>query len=174
MEEVPHLNIDDLYETKQKNDSNRVQIYNKLLYRVHSKIKVTSRQRLQNEFCHFIMPEILVGYTNYNFEECLMYIINCLQDDGFLVKYIHPNLLIISWHHWIPKYVRDEVKKKTGKTIDKFGNEVKSNKSSSLLSSKKNVSFSDDSKQNKVNTTYTPSGKFVYGNDILKSIKDIL
>jgi hypothetical protein len=169
MEEVPHLNIDELYETKQKSDNNRVQIYNKLLYRVHNKIKLTSRQRLQNEFCHFIMPEILVGYTNYNFQECLMYIINCLQDDGFLVKYIHPNLLIISWHHWIPKYVRDEIKKKTGKSIDKFGNEIKSK-----LSSKKNVSFMDESKMEKVNTSFTPSGKFVYGNDILNSIRDVL
>jgi hypothetical protein len=173
MEEVPHLNIDELYETKQKSDCNRVQIYNKLLTRIHKKIKTASRQHIQNEFCYFVMPEILIGYTNYNLEECLMYIISCLKDDGFLVKYIHPRLLIISWHHWIPKYVRDEIKKKTGKIIDKFGNEIiKTTPNKPFDDINKNPSIT--SKQNKINTNYKPTGKFVYGNDLLKSIKDTL
>ena len=47
-----------------------------------------------------------------------------LQDNGFIIKYTHPNLLFISWNHWIPGYVRNEIKKKTGITVDGFGNRV--------------------------------------------------
>jgi hypothetical protein len=74
------------------------------------------------------MPEILVGFPNYNMAECLTYIIDKLEFDGFLCKYIHPNLLMISWNHWIPQYVRDEIKRKTGKLIDCYGNEEVKNK----------------------------------------------
>ena len=125
MNDIPHLNIDDLYEKKKEVDINRVKLYNKLLTKIHSKIKTSARQRVDNEFCHYVMPEILIGYPNYNFQECLMYILSNLQDDGFLTKYVHPNLILISWRHWVPQYVRDEIKKKTGKIIDKFGKEIK-------------------------------------------------
>ena len=66
MEEIPHLNIDELYEKKKEVDVNRVNIYNKLLLKIHGKIKTSSRQRVDNEFCHYVMPEILVGYPNYD------------------------------------------------------------------------------------------------------------
>jgi hypothetical protein len=35
-----------------------------------------------------------------------------LKTNGFNVRYIHPNLLFISWTHWIPGYIRTEFKKK--------------------------------------------------------------
>lgn len=169
MTENPHLNIDELYEEKQKKDINRTNIYNKLLSKIHSKIKISSRINSNNEFCHYIMPEVLVGYPNYNFQECLLYIIYCLEQDGFITKYVHPNLLLISWRHWVPQYVRDEIKRKTGKVIDKFGKEV-------IDSSKidKKVSFQENKKENKVNENYKSSGKFIYNNDILENIKNII
>ena len=126
MNNVPRLNIDELYETKQKSDLQKVNIFNKLLEKIHYRIKVASRQRKNNEFCYYVMPEVLIGYPNYDFQECLLYIISCLQSDGFLTKYIHPNLILISWRHIVPKYVRDEYKNKTGKVVDKFGNTVES------------------------------------------------
>jgi len=125
--ETPSLNIEELYETKQKIDMNRVKLYNNLLLRIHNRIKTTSRQREQNNFCSYLMPEILVGYPSYNLPECLTYIMERLENDGFLCKYIHPNLLMITWNHWIPEYVRDEIRKKTGKIIDCYGNEKKTN-----------------------------------------------
>tara|TARA_B100001093_G_scaffold493158_1_gene535030 strand:- start:472 stop:984 length:513 start_codon:yes stop_codon:yes gene_type:complete len=170
MTEIPHLNIDELYEKKKEVDTNRVMLYNKLLTKVHQKIKISSRQRYDNEFCYFVMPEILIGYPNYNFQECLLYILNQLQEDGFLTKYVHPNLILISWRHWIPQHVREEIKKKTGKTVDKFGNETQE-----TIKDKK-VSFKNTSSKidNNFNKTYKPSGKFIYGNDVLSTIKEIL
>jgi len=174
MEEIPHLNIDELYEKKKEVDVNRVNIYNKLLLKIHGKIKTSSRQRVDNEFCHYVMPEILVGYPNYNFQECLMYVLSNLQDDGFLTKYVHPNLILISWRHWVPQYVRDEIKKKTGKTIDKFGKEITD--TALKVEPEKKVRFSDKKQKTEqmFNKEYKPSGKFIYGKELLSTIRDTL
>ena len=174
MEDIPHINIDDLYETKQRIDIQRVNLYNKLITKIHSKIRTASRQRNSKAFCHFVMPEVLIGYPNYNFQECLFYVIQVLKEDGFLVRYVHPNLLLISWNHWVPNYVRDEIYKKTGKRVDKFGNEIedKSNKLEHTV--KKSVSFEDKNKSKNVNDKYTPTGKFIYSNDLLDTIRDVI
>lgn len=121
---VPRLNIEELYETKKKIDLNRLETYNKLLTKIHSKIKTASRQTIQTNFCSFVMPELLIGYPNYNFSECLNYIIDKLEVDHFLCKYIHPNLLLISWNHWVPSYVREQIKKNTGVAVDCYGNPI--------------------------------------------------
>jgi hypothetical protein len=134
--DVPRINIDDLYESKKKNNLTRLDIYNKLLIKIHTKIKTASRLRNNENFCSYIMPEVLIGYPNYNFEECLVFIIDKLQNDGFLTRYIHPNLLLISWNHWVPMYVRDEIKKKTGKQVTCYG-EIIDDKDKSI------VKFSD-------------------------------
>ena len=119
--DIPRINIDELYETKKKNNLTRVDIYNKLLIKIHNRIKLSSRIKTNENFCTYIMPEVLIGYPNYNVEECLVFIIDKLQTDGFLTRYIHPNLLMISWNHWVPSYVRDEIKKKTGKEVNCYG-----------------------------------------------------
>ena len=71
MSDIPHLNIDELYERKKETDTQRVNIYNKLLAKIHNKIKLSSRLRVEDEFCSYVMPEILIGYPNYNFQECI-------------------------------------------------------------------------------------------------------
>jgi Family of unknown function (DUF5759) len=121
MEEEPRINIDELYETKKKSDINRLSIYMKLLKRIHNQIKMTSRLRENNQICYFIMPEVLIGYSNYDLAECLSYVMDRLNNDGFSTRYVHPNLLMISWSHWVPTYVRDEIKKKTGMEVDQYG-----------------------------------------------------
>ena len=119
--DIPRINIDELYESKKKNNLTRIDIYNKLLLKIHNRIKISSRIKTNENFCTYIMPEVLIGYPNYNLEECLLFIIDKLQIDGFLTRYIHPNLLMISWNHWVPSYVRDEIKKKTGKEVNCYG-----------------------------------------------------
>ena len=119
--DIPRINIDELYETKKKNNLTRLDIYTKLLIKVHNRIKTASRVKNNENFCTYIMPEVLIGYPNYNLDECLVYIIDKLQIDGFLTRYVHPNLLMISWNHWVPSYVRDEIKKKTGKQVNCYG-----------------------------------------------------
>lgn len=174
MEETPHLDIDDLYESKQKIDINRVNLYNKLITKIHSKIRTASRQRNSKAFCHYVMPEVLIGYPNYNFEECLFYVIHVLKEDGFLVRYIHPNLILISWNHWVPNYVREEIYRKTGKKIDKYGNEIQDSKQSKHVGKSTIVNNDAKEKQNNLNNKYTPTGKFIYSKDILDTIREVI
>jgi hypothetical protein len=160
----PHLNIDELYETKRKSDLNRVAIYNKLLNKVHAKIKLASRQRDHTQFCSFVMPEVLLGYPNYNFAECLQFILDRLDHDGFSTRYVHPNLIFIGWSHWVPAYVREEIQKKTNKKVDSFGNSLEKKEK------EKNVVRFEKSETKPI-SNYKPSGMFVYDEEMLKSMK---
>ena len=120
---VEKINIDDLYEKKRHHDMGKLELFNKILNRIHVRIKTTSRQKLNEQFCWFIVPEIIIGVPKYDQSNCIAYLMDKLKDNGFDIKYIHPNTLLISWKDWIPSYVRNEIKSKTGVVIDERGNQ---------------------------------------------------
>lgn len=120
--EEDRLNIDDLYEKKQQQDLKQLAIFNKILNRIHSRIKDTARKTTQLKYIWFIVPEYLFGEPLYSQADCIGYVVHKLETNGFQTRYIHPNALYISWAHWVPFYVRDEYKRKTGITIDELGN----------------------------------------------------
>jgi hypothetical protein len=182
------LNMDDLYEKKRQYDLNKLALFNKILNRVHVRIKTTSRQKIEEQFCWFIVPEIILGVPKYDQAACIGYIIDKLKINGFQVKYIHPNTLFISWMHWVPSYVRSELKKKTGIEIDEYGVK-KINKETEpnfaikdpndyILNLKEFESNSniDSNKSNKKNYTpiksYKPSGNLIYDDDLINKIED--
>lgn len=186
-ENVSKINIDELYEKKQQHDMFTLGSYNKILARIHNKIRYTSRQYLDNNYCWYIIPEVLLGIPKYDNRECIAYVIDKLQENNFIVRYIHPNLVFISWNHWIPSYVRAELKKKTGIVVDGNGNKLNDNNSndnntSMLKNENDNIIFnlnksSKDNKEVKKNTnqykdinTYKPEGKLIYNDDLLKKL----
>lgn len=118
------LNLDDLYERKQQQDLNTLTLYNRILARIHTRIKTVSRQQTKDQFCWYIMPETIIGVPKYDYGACTAYVIDQLRENGFIVKYTHPNLLLISWATWCPSYVRNEIKKKTGIVIDGNGTRI--------------------------------------------------
>ena len=115
------LNIDELYERKQKYDLSKLELYNKLLNRIHVRIKTTAKQKKDEQFCWFIVPEVILGVPSYDQAGCIAYLLDKLKDNGFNVKYIHPNTLLIVWSHFVPSYIRSELKKKTGIVVDEYG-----------------------------------------------------
>ena len=106
------INLDDLYERKQQRDLNTLDTYNKILNRIHTRIKTVSRNQIHEQFCWYIVPEVMIGIPKFDHAACTAYLIEKLRDNGFVVRYTHPNLLFISWQHWVPGYVRNEIKKK--------------------------------------------------------------
>mgnify|MGYP003657152283 FL=1 len=148
------LNMDDLYESKQKKDISKLTIYKKMLQRIHIKIKTTCRTS-KDQLCWFVVPEFILGVPHYDQPSCIQYVISQLEENGFKLRYNHPNVLFISWGHWIPSYVRTEIKKKTGVEVDGYGNVVEKKKKESDINNLANIS------------TYKPSGKFIY-DDIFK------
>jgi len=135
------LNLDELYEKKREHDLRKLEVFNKILNRIHHKIKLTSRQKLDEQYCWFVVPETMIGIPKYDQGACIAYILDKLKTNGFVCRYLHPNVLFISWKHWIPSYVRTELKKKTGKNIDGFGNFVKEEPKQQPQSSTKSLLF---------------------------------
>lgn len=183
VEEVNKLNMDDLYETKHQSDLLKLKTYKMVLTRIHTRIKVTSRQNNSEQFCWFVIPEVILGAPKYDAPSCVVYVVNELKENGFNVKYTHPNLLFISWKHYIPGYVRTEFKKHTGKTIDGFGNEVKKgNKKEEntvgglLVNRGKRGSEPETAKKNnkeyKSINSYKPTGKLIYNNELIQKVQD--
>lgn len=118
------INIDDLYEKKRQYDLNKLALFNKILNRVHVKIKTTSRQNMNEHFCWFVVPEMIIGVPKYDQGACIAYIMDKLKENGFNIRYIHPNTLFISWLHWVPSYIRTELKNKTGIVINEYGEKM--------------------------------------------------
>jgi len=179
------LNIDELYEKKRQQDLNKLALFNKLLNRVHVRIKTVSRQKADNQACWFLVPETILGVPKYDQAACIAYLMDKLKTSGFNVRYIHPNLLFISWSHWVPSYIRTEFKKKTGIKINEYGQRVEEQEGEEgeqqngeeqdpngyLLKPGENKS----GKQKKEYTpikTYKPSGNLVYDDDILNKIEN--
>jgi|UniRef100_A0A6C0LFV6 hypothetical protein len=161
------LNMDDLYESKQKKDISKLTIYKKMLQRIHIKIKTTCRTS-KDQLCWFVVPEFILGVPHYDQPSCIQYVISQLEENGFKLRYNHPNVLFISWGHWIPSYVRTEIKKKTGVEVDGYGNVVEKKKKESDINNLANKKHTyGDKKDYKDISTYKPSGKFIY-DDIFK------
>ena len=177
------LNLDELYIKKQQQDLNILNNYNKILVRVHNKIKYVSKQLINDQCCWYIVPEMMIGIPKYNNNDCIAYIIDKLRENGFIVRYTHPNLLFISWKHWVPTYVRNEIKKKTGYNVNEYGNIIKqenniNNNNSNNNNSNNNNSLDININSNKDNNknnykdikSYKPSGSLIYNNNLLKKL----
>jgi hypothetical protein len=188
-ESVEKLNLDELYEQKKQEDLAKLYTFNRILTRVHEKIKVAARQKNSQQFCWYLVPEMLVGVPNYDKNACITYIISKLEENDFVVRYTHPNLLFISWKHYVPNYVRTEIKKKTGTVIDKFGNYVSEadaesspaadgNDMNMMMYNNKGAAAAAAAAAKKPAgdfkpiTSYKPTGNLIYNQDLFKKIED--
>lgn len=177
------INIDTLYEKKQQSDINKLTLFNKILNRVHVRIKTTSNQKINDQCCWYVIPEIIIGVPKYDQAGCIAYVMDKLKDNGFSVRYIHPNAVFISWAHWVPSYVRAELKKKTGIVVDERGNVVeetndnnandgdgKSGLNDGIFRKEKEEDKTGKKKQYASISQYKPSGNLIYTQDILDKI----
>lgn len=169
-ENVGKINIDDLYEKRQKRDLKQVSIFNKILNRVHHRINLTARNKKNEQHIWFVVPEYIFGEPVYDKAECIAYIVSKLELNKFHIRYIHPNTLFVSWANWIPSYVRTEFKKKTGMVLDERGqvvdktaleNEmVEDNHDSKLLNMRGNNGSNGQGPAKPGQKEYTPIGKY--------------
>ena len=134
------LNIDELYEKKRQHDLTQLALFNKVLNRIHVRIKTVSRQRKDEQFCWYVVPEVIIGVPKYDQSACIAYLIDKLKTNGFNVRYTHPNALFISWLHWVPSYVRTELKNKTGLVINEYGEKIDEDSEESNNNKRKRVS----------------------------------
>ena len=179
-EENQRVNLDDLYERKKQQDLNTLSVYNKILNRIHNKIKTLARQHTSHQYCWYLVPEMMIGVPKYDHGACIAFCIDKLKENGFMVRYTHPNLLLISWQHWIPSYVRNEIKKKTGMNVDGYGNKIEKNQESSeekieedpnkLMFQNNKISIKPQQNFKDI-TSYKPTGNLIYNEELLKKIE---
>lgn len=171
------LNIDELYEKKRQSDLSKLELYKKILNRIHVRIKTTARQNIHEKFCWFVVPETIIGVPKYDQANCIAYIMDTLQTNGFQIRYFHPNTIFISWNHWVPTYVRNEIKKKTGIVVNEYGEKVEKegeegDEEPNQLTSQQSIEQIKNSKKYTPINTYKPQGKLVYSEDLLNKMED--
>jgi len=146
-----NIDIDELYDKKKKSDLKYLENYNKILNQVHKQIKKYSKV---GTYCMFTIPLHVIGISKYKQSHCIAYLLDKLTKNGFRVKYIYPNLLFISWEHLVPTYVREEIKKRTGIEIDKFGKEI-------IKEEKEEEENIEEIKENKSSRKYEQIKKYI-------------
>ena len=176
---VKKINIDELYEKKRQLDVSKLELFKKILNRIHVRIKTTARQSIDEKFCWFVVPEVIIGIPKYDQAACIAYIMDTLKTNGFQIRYFHPNTIFISWNHWVPSYVRTEIKKKTGIIINEYGEKMKDENENEEDNNMEdpNIRNADiqqlkNSKKYTPINSYKPSGKLVYSEDLLSKIEN--
>jgi hypothetical protein len=174
------INIDDLYEKKRQTDVNKLELFKKILNRIHIRIKTTAKQNTVERYCWYVIPEIIIGVPKYDQGACIAYVMDTLQKNGFQVRYFHPNTVFISWDHWVPTYVRTEIKKKTGININEYGEKIEDEKDNddenvyqemTAKGTNSNLEQIKNSKKYTPINSYKPSGKLVYSEDLLNKLE---
>jgi len=167
------INIDELYEKKRQVDLNKLELFKKILNRIHVRIKTTAKQNIHEKFCWFVVPEIIIGVPKYDQAGCIAYLMDTLKTNGFQVRYFHPNTIFISWDHWVPSYVRNEIKKKTGLVINEYGEKIENEVNDDEINNKSEGPLQQikNSKKYTPINSYRPSGKLVYNEDLLNRIE---
>ena len=176
-ESTGKINIDDLYNKSQQRDLKQLSIFNKILNRIHNKIKTTTRGQRKDTHVWFAVPEYIFGEPIYNQGDCIGHLVVKLEENGFHVQYVHPNTLFISWANWIPSYVRNEVKKQTGKVLDEKGNIIRDLKAegedddiNSRIFNDKNNPLQKGKKEYTPLDQYKPTGNLVYNQEMFDKI----
>ena len=173
------INIDELYEKKHQRDLKQLSVFNKILNRIHKRIQITGRNKKNDRHIWFTVPEYIFGEPNYDQGDCLGYMVSKLEENGFYIKYMHPNTLFVSWENWIPSYTRNEIKKKLGVVLDEKGNVIdKIDDNIEIESHDPNVRLmQSNAKKEKEQRQFTPidkykpTGNLVYNSELFEKLE---
>ena len=93
---MSQLNMNELYSNINKKTLKRMELYDSILKKCHSRILYNSG--LQRTHCFYQVPEFVIGTPLYDVSELRNYIMNSLKTNGFEILYIEPNWLFIHWN----------------------------------------------------------------------------
>jgi len=189
---VRKVNIDELYEKKQRRDQRQLSVFNKILNRINKRITTTSQMKHDDKYIWYQVPPYIFGEPIYDQTDCIAYVVTKLAENGFYVKYINPGTLFISWENWVPTYARQEIRKRTGYILDEKGNivdrveqkdkgredgnvfldrEVPSNDPRSQ--DQRSIQLNDGKKKYTPIAQYKPTGSLIYGDALEKLEKRV-
>ena len=123
--------IQELQQVQTKKYNDKKKLFKTVLGIIAKNIKHTN-QTTVNTFMFYEVPDRINGHLDYNYSECIKYLIAELTNEGYLVEFIQPRGLYIDWgtpvnDQVFPDWVKDkkELQKKTLKLLEKFPNAQK-------------------------------------------------
>ena len=92
---MSQLNIHKLYESSKRKELKKFETFDKILQRCHNKITLYAENRKTE--CIYEIPGFIIGVPLYNINELSEYLISSLNKNGFILKVLQQNYIIISW-----------------------------------------------------------------------------
>ena len=139
---MSQIDMKELHATINKQTLKRMELYDSILKKCHSRILFNSN--LLRTYCFYQVPEFVIGTPLYDILELRNYIMNSLKTNGFEILYIEPNWLFIYWN-------------------------VKGVK---RLTKNTNITKQVNNNQYKSTDTYKPTGNFIYDDSSLMNMAD--
>ena len=97
--EVPRMEPKDLYDRRVRRDHARLRSYNTLLEQIFHRVYATSQLSGNTSSILYNVPPFVLGLPKLDMEDCIVYLVWQLRQNGFEVRFTWPNLLYISWRH---------------------------------------------------------------------------
>lgn len=122
---IPSIN--ELHKEKGVKDLAKIKIFENVLNRCVEKIVFTNKYTDQT-FVIFEVPQILIGYPNYDFKICILYLMSQLAKKHYKVSFLEPFYLYIDWgsvnvSERVDK--NEKLRKQTKELLKKFPNASK-------------------------------------------------
>ena len=93
---MSQIDMKELYSTINQKTLKRMELYDSILQKCHSRILYNSG--LQRTYCFYQIPEFVIGTPLYDISELRNYVMNSLRTNGFEILYVEPNWLFIYWN----------------------------------------------------------------------------
>jgi len=93
--ESTNMNIRELYSIQQKKIQSKQKVFDNILKRIHHQIKTVSYRGQTNLV--YSVPQFLIGIPTYDASDCMTYLLQRLQKEGFELRYLPPNNIYIDW-----------------------------------------------------------------------------
>ncbi len=106
--DIPVLPINDLYKNRLSRDTSRLRAYNKLLEAIYHRIRVVSAMPTHPTSIIYTIPPFILGVPRLDLQDCVVYLVWQLRNNGFMVAFTYPNMLSISWGHHERDYVAND------------------------------------------------------------------
>ena len=106
------LDINKLMQPRRRVAEKRNITYSKVLELCHRRIKFSSIQRPNCNWCIYEIPNFILGFPRFNIEICARYCLAKLRTNGFEVTFVPSRTIIVSWQHIVNKKCKEARKKR--------------------------------------------------------------
>ena len=88
--------ISSLQQEKSIKENSKNDIFNIVLTKIIQKITYTNRHTDQT-YIIFEIPKMLIEYPQYDMKSCILFVMNQLSNNGYIVEFVQPFYLYIDW-----------------------------------------------------------------------------